>query len=159
MTRDAGWRFLSLGRRIERLQFQCEALDQAVSGAAPGQEAELDWLLEISDSTITYRSRYMARPEWMPLLDDSNSRSIAFQLKGLNDYLHRLGTALGPCGAELTAPWVAELGGFDPDSDLHPGSARLQNLLRGMHAMSIALSDELGLRFFSHSLNRQTFAT
>ncbi len=161
MTRDAGWRFLSLGRRIERMQFQCDALEQALCGPV---DADLDWLLEIADSTITYRSRYMARPEWLPLLDllvldDSNPRSIAFQLKGLHDYLVRLGNALGPCGAELAAPYVAELAALDPVRDLQPGSERLLALLRGLHGMSFALSEELGLRFFSHSLNRQTFAT
>jgi uncharacterized circularly permuted ATP-grasp superfamily protein/uncharacterized alpha-E superfamily protein len=161
MTRDAGWRFLSLGRRIERLQFQCDALDQALAGPA---DSELDWLLEIADSTITYRSRYMARPEWLPLLDllvldDSNPRSVAFQLKGLNDYLQRLGSALGPCGAELTGPFVAELAGLDPGRDLRHGGVRLRTLVQGLHGMSAALSEELGLRFFSHSRNRQTFAT
>ncbi len=32
MTRDHGWRFLSIGRRIERLQFLCGTLQQALAG-------------------------------------------------------------------------------------------------------------------------------
>ncbi|MCV4632931.1 alpha-E domain-containing protein, partial [Escherichia coli] len=36
MTRDQGWRFLSMGRRIERLQFMCTALRHAL--AASGEE-------------------------------------------------------------------------------------------------------------------------
>ena len=103
MTRDQGWRFLSIGRRIERMQFQCATLQQALEMPPQG---DLDWLLALADSTITYRSRYMARPEWMPVLDlllrdESNPRSIAFQIKGLHDYLVRLEASLGPCGADV----------------------------------------------------------
>jgi len=27
------------------------------------------WLLELADSVVTYRSRYVSRPEWLPVLD------------------------------------------------------------------------------------------
>jgi uncharacterized circularly permuted ATP-grasp superfamily protein/uncharacterized alpha-E superfamily protein len=165
MTRDQGWRFLSIGRRIERMQFQCATLQQALlmpvrEDAAP----ELDWLLALADSTITYRSRYMARPEWMPVLDllvrdDSNPRSIAFQLKGLHDYLVRLGASLGPCGADLVAPSMEGLAALDVERDLDPRSTRLAGLLDGLQAASFTLSEQLGLRFFSHSVLRQTYAT
>ncbi len=165
MTRDQGWRFLSIGRRIERMQFQCAALLQAMAMPPDGTAGpELDWLLALGDSTITYRSRYMARPEWMAVLDllvrdDSNPRSVAFQLKGLHDYLARLGTALGPCGADLLVPSVQGLAGLDADRDLKHGSPRLVALLEGLQEASITLSEQLGLRFFSHSVLRQTYAT
>ena len=165
MTRDQGWRFLSIGRRIERMQFQCAALLQAMAMPPDGTAGpELDWLLALGDSTITYRSRYMARPEWMPVLDllvrdDSNPRSVAFQLKGLHDYLARLGTALGPCGADLLVPSVQGLAVLDADRDLEHGSPRLVVLLEGLQEASITLSEQLGLRFFSHSVLRQTYAT
>src|SRR5204863_2980398 len=66
MTRDQGWRFLSIGRRIERLQFVCGVLLEALAGPA---DADLTWVLELADSSVTYRSRYMARPQWLPVLD------------------------------------------------------------------------------------------
>lgn len=160
MTRDQGWRFMSVGRRIERLQFQCTTLQQGLQ--APAQE-DLDWLLELGDSTITYRSRYMARPEWMPVLDllvrdDSNPRSVAFQLKGLNDSLVRLAGDLGPCGADELVQGIDGLRSLDPARDLDPASERLSNLLIELQAASLRLSEQLGLRFFSHSLVQQTFA-
>ena len=122
------------------------------------------WLLALGDSTITYRSRYMARPEWMPVLDllirdDSNPRSIAFQLKGLHDYLVRLGNALGDCGAGVLTPWIEVLRGLDAVRDLDPASERLAGLLEGLETASYTLSERLGLRFFSHSMLRQTYAT
>src|SRR3954467_3911806 len=66
MTRGSGWRFLSIGRRIERLSPMCGAIEVAID---EGRARGLDWLLEFADSTVTYRSRYLVRPEWLPVLD------------------------------------------------------------------------------------------
>lgn len=161
MTRDHGWRFLSMGRRIERLQFLCGALQQALAGPA---DADLVWLLELADSSITYRSRYMARPEWLPVLDllvrdGTNPRSIAFQLKGLHDFLGRISDAYGEGVDEKLKDAVAGLEGLDPGADLRHGSARLAQLLGEWHDASFRLSEQIGLRFFSHvgEVNRQTF--
>jgi uncharacterized circularly permuted ATP-grasp superfamily protein/uncharacterized alpha-E superfamily protein len=163
MTRDHGWRFLSLGRRVERLQFLCSALQQGLAGPA---EADLGWLLELADSSVTYRSRYMARPEWMPVLDllvrdVANPRSIAFQLKGVHDFLGRIEDAFGEGVEEKMDASVMALDALDPGTDLRHGSARLLALLEDLHAASYRLSEQLGLRFFAHvgEVNRQTFAT
>src|SRR5260221_4554156 len=59
MTRDPGWRFLSIGRRLERLQWLCTALKHTVSGPA---EMDLTWLLRLAGSIITHPTRDMARP-------------------------------------------------------------------------------------------------
>ena len=163
MTRDQGWRFLSMGRRLERMQFLCMSLQNALS--LP-RDAELDWLLELADSIVTYRARYMSRPEWLPLLDlllldTGNPRSVAFQLYGLNDYLLRLEEIYGPCGAELLAPLLKAFGEIDLDRDLRPDSERLLALLRNLQSVSYTLSEHIGQRFFSLAgeANRQTFAT
>jgi len=168
MTRDTGWRFLSIGRRIERLQFICGLLQQALAGPA---DADLGWVLELADSSITYRSRYMARPEWLPVLDllirdAHNPRSIYFQLKGLSEFVGRVYDAFGL--AEDSGDGVAErmqnavlaLEAIDPGADLRHGSARLAVLLQEWHDASARLSEQLGLRFFAHvgEVNRQTFA-
>ena len=60
MTRDPGWRFLSVGRRLERLQGTCATLKHTVAGPP---EMDLTWLLRLADSIITYRARYLSRPE------------------------------------------------------------------------------------------------
>ncbi|MDB5807438.1 MAG: hypothetical protein JWN73_4760 [Betaproteobacteria bacterium] len=163
MTRDQGWRFLSMGRRLERMQFLCMSLQQALS--LP-RDAELDWLLELADSIVTYRARYMARPEWLPLLDlllldTGNPRSIAFQLFGLNDYLLRLEEIYGPSGAEVLQAPMQAIQELEIDRDLRPDSERLLALLRNLQSASYSLSEHLGQRFFSLAgeANRQTFAT
>ncbi len=162
MTRDHGWRFLSVGRRIERLQFMCGLLQQALAGPA---DADLGWVLELADSNVTYRSRYMARPEWLPVLDllvrdVHNPRSVYFQLKGLNDFVGRIEEAYGDGIEERLDAAVQSLEAIDPGADLRHGSTRLAALLQEWHDASFRLSEQLGLRFFAHvgEINRQTFA-
>ena len=56
-------------------------------------------------------------------------------------------------------PSIETLAGLDAGRDLEPGSARLAGLLEGLQGASYTLSEQLGLRFFSHSMLRQTYAT
>jgi uncharacterized alpha-E superfamily protein len=153
MTRDLGWRFLSLGRRIERLQFLCTVLSQALS--LPSR-CELDWLLELGDSIITYRSRYMARAQWLPvldllLLDLSNPRSVGFQLEGLVAYLRKIEALHGACGASDMEALYQRLMHLDRSRELSASSQSLQALLRDLYSASYNLSDRLNERFFKPS--------
>jgi uncharacterized circularly permuted ATP-grasp superfamily protein/uncharacterized alpha-E superfamily protein len=93
MTRLAGWRFLELGRRIERAILagrltRCFALPGAAEGG-------LDVLLELADSQITYRQRYVMVAARAPvidlvMLDPNNPRSMAFQLDRIEAHLSAL---------------------------------------------------------------------
>jgi len=93
MNRAAGWRFLDMGRRIERaintMRFARQfAYDEA------GEE-DLDVLLTLVDCQITYRSRYLVGPLLAPVrdlvvLDPYNPRSVAFQVAALNDHIAAL---------------------------------------------------------------------
>ena len=62
MTRDDGWRFLSLGRHLERLRSSPRPRWCRVGSGVPGDPALLEWLLDLSDSLITYRARYSTVP-------------------------------------------------------------------------------------------------
>ena len=160
MTRDAGWRFLSIGRRIERLQFLCLALRHALTT----EDGELDWVLELADSIVTYRSRYMARPERLPvfdllMLDRGNPRSVIFQVSGVADYLSRLAEQFGAPVDNPIARLLARLADFDLAACLETGggAAQLDRLLRDIDSASYRLSDQLALRFFTHvERGRQT---
>ncbi|MEY4561247.1 MAG: hypothetical protein RLZZ618_524 [Pseudomonadota bacterium] len=152
MTRGTGWRFLSVGRRIERLSNTCLALQIAIG---EGRACGLDWLLELADSTVTYRSRYLVSPEWLPVLDllvrdDTNPRSVAFQFKGLVEYVTKLETIRGPFASALLAPVNAALKAL-PAEELHPESVVLESLLSQLQAIARTVSDELTLKFFSHA--------
>jgi uncharacterized circularly permuted ATP-grasp superfamily protein/uncharacterized alpha-E superfamily protein len=91
MVRDYGWRFLDLGRRLERADLLLRAVSAGLEGG-PAGPALLDVLLETADSTMTYRRRYFAPALPVPvldllLLDDTNPRSLAFQLQRLQEHL------------------------------------------------------------------------
>ncbi|MGE3144568.1 MAG: circularly permuted type 2 ATP-grasp protein [Pseudorhodoplanes sp.] len=93
MTQLAGWRFLELGRRIERAIVTCRFVRQFGVPGAP--EGSLDALLELADSQITYRLRYVMVAARAPVidlvvLDPSNPRSLAFQLDRIETHLAAL---------------------------------------------------------------------
>ena len=164
MTRGTGWRFLSIGRRIERLSNVCMALRVACN-EGQGHEAQghgLDWLLDLCYSTVTYRSRYLVAPEWMPVLDlllrdEGNPRSVAFQVKGLAEYISKLELTHGRFGSDVLAPAQALLRALDP-IDLHPDSPALSACLDRLQAAATAVSDELSLKFFSHAISRSVLS-
>ncbi|MGF6275184.1 putative circularly permuted ATP-grasp superfamily protein/putative alpha-E superfamily protein [Massilia sp. UYP11] len=155
MTRDLGWRFMSLGRRLERLQFQSLVLQRAL---AMDENGNLEWLLELSDSIVTYRARYRTQPEWLPvldllLLDETNPRSILFQLNGILSTLARIAQTQGACGADTLASLKDELIGLDPGADLNHGNAMLSGLLHRISLASAALSEQISVQFFSYTDN------
>jgi uncharacterized circularly permuted ATP-grasp superfamily protein/uncharacterized alpha-E superfamily protein len=95
MTRDNGWRFLDLGRRLERAANLCDLVFHAMVDPAGEEAARLPVLLEIANSAMTYRSRYVFGPDPAPVLDllladESNPRSVAFQLSSLYQHLRSL---------------------------------------------------------------------
>jgi uncharacterized alpha-E superfamily protein len=154
MTRDQGWRFMSIGRRIERLQFLCVLLQNALTMPP---ESNLDWLLELTDSIVTYRARYSAQPEWLPvldllLMDEHNPNAMIFQLKGMVKYLTEVSVNYGNGGYEdIFIERLDSLKALDPDLSLYHGSATLLNWLNETYTKSVELSDLLSLRFFSYS--------
>ena len=159
MTRSVGWRFLSIGRRVERLSHLCVTLQVATrEGRAHG----LDWLLDVCDSTGTYRSRYIVAPEWMPVLDmllcdDTNPRSVAFQVKGLTEYIAKLELSHGRFASDVLAPAQAALRDLRPH-DLHPESPAVAQLLDQLRRCANSVSDELTLKFFSHAGSRSVLS-
>ena len=69
MTRGHGWRFLDIGRRLERSANLTRPAAGGADGRAPRTAPMLGPLLEIADSTMTYRRRYFAQPQLAPVLD------------------------------------------------------------------------------------------
>jgi uncharacterized alpha-E superfamily protein len=87
MTRGHGWRFLEIGRRLERATIILTLLKSTMKQTAH-DDSILSPLLEICDSTMTYRRLHFARPVLAPvvdllLLNDINPRSVAHQLRVL----------------------------------------------------------------------------
>ncbi len=90
MTQLAGWRFLELGRRIERAILTCRCARWF--GYADAPDGALDVLLQFADSQITYRQRYVMIAALAPvidlvMLDPNNPRSVAYQLDRIETHL------------------------------------------------------------------------
>lgn len=106
MTRTHGWRFLQLGRRIERAYQTAELLAATLVSPSEDERPLLESLLRATDSLMTYRSRYLLQLRPVATIDllindDTNPRSIVFQIRDIVKLLDRLPNAdsylaLGP---------------------------------------------------------------
>lgn len=95
MTRSQGWRFLDIGRRLEHALHVARLLSAAAPDLGREEASVLESLLDAGDSLMTYRSRYMANLQAAAVLDllltdDTNPRSVAFQLETLVRHLDNL---------------------------------------------------------------------
>nr|WP_234051932.1 MULTISPECIES: circularly permuted type 2 ATP-grasp protein [unclassified Xanthobacter] len=147
MNRLTGWRFLELGRRTERaistLRFARTFGEQGVPGS-------LDALLQVADSLITYRSRYVMMEARGPvldlvLLDPDNPRSVAFQVERMADHLRVLPgrdhDAPPPLWERLVARMRAELAAATAESFDGAWFDEMEKTL-------MRLSDEVAAHYF-----------
>ncbi len=95
MTRGQAWRFLDLGRRIERGISMARLLRSTLVLAVDDEPSMLDALLEIADSSLTYRRRYFTVLDIAAVLDllaadEGNPRAIAYQIAAIEQHIHEL---------------------------------------------------------------------
>lgn len=157
MTRDDGWRLLTVGRQVERLADLTHALHTLFDSAAILEEDGFDLLLGLFDSRITYRALYQRRQEMPPLLDllvqdAANPRAFACIVGVLRAEL-----------ARLPAPEADELAAVLPEADAWPlledlcavdDEGRFQRLLEFTEKLQDAaaeLSNAIEKLFFSHT--------
>ncbi|QKE64616.1 circularly permuted type 2 ATP-grasp protein [Aquipseudomonas campi] len=164
MTRDDGWRFLMLGRCIERLQFLAESIAEFLRSLAVHDQSALEWLLELGNSSITYRTRYLASAQLIPvldllLLDEQNPHAVLFQLRTLLRSLERLQHSFGFSADSRLVELEQKLAGFNLASLENPlfGQSGVRAVLGGLADLLLQIvgaagqvSDQLGLRFFVH---------
>lgn len=94
-TRGHGWRFLEIGRRIERALQTLRLLSEVIGMDEANDEALLPALLEVGDATMTYMRRYNNRYQRAPVLDlfvcdETNPRSVIFQLDAIASECEKL---------------------------------------------------------------------
>jgi uncharacterized alpha-E superfamily protein len=161
MTRGDGWRFLDIGRRIERAAQMVELIRHGLGFECDTDSGQLEVLLEIADSSITYHSRYLTsmQPELvldLLLLDEANPRSAAYQLAQLRDHIDRLPGNWSPLRRApesriaislLTSVQLAEVGEF---IGVNPAGRR-----ENLEIFLDRLTSEL--RLLSETLTRQYF--
>lgn len=158
MVRGGAWLFLDLGRRIERAAATARSLGHVLDQPPARLEAGLRLALELCDSALTYRSRYLAALQAAPVLDlvladPDNPRALAYQLRAAAERLAQVGGDGDPLAAE-----VARLAGRPEAlvaSLARPGDAAgdptaLPRALLALEGEIAALSDAVARRYVSH---------
>lgn len=163
MTRAQAWRFLDMGLRLERAVYLCTLLDATLRSPEAENPSVLEAVLEVVDSSITFRSRYNLLATVpavfdLVLLDDKNPRSVLFQIRQLAKHFEKLPKeredAAGS-GKNLLAQCAARLNQTDPrelaapretwaDSNL---SATIKETLRALPEISNAIA----ANYFAHA--------
>jgi uncharacterized circularly permuted ATP-grasp superfamily protein/uncharacterized alpha-E superfamily protein len=95
MTRGQAWQFLDLGVRLERAFSMMSLIRATLSRQSSHEQYLLDSLLEVADSSLTYRRRYLTRLDVtavvdLLLADETNPRSVAFAAAAMERHLRRL---------------------------------------------------------------------
>jgi uncharacterized circularly permuted ATP-grasp superfamily protein/uncharacterized alpha-E superfamily protein len=162
MTHGPGWRFADIGRRIERA-FHVTRLVRSTLVDATDPRA-FEGILEVADSSITYRARYRGLVAFEPVLDlvltdETNPRSIAFQLARLDEHLRLLPNAEREVGLSpvarialrvLQSVRLAELSLLARPSE-NRKRERLDELLVTLEEGLPALADQLTLSYLAHA--------
>ncbi len=169
MTRNFGWRFLDIGRRIERA-INLSELVLALFADRTNDELERDrlsYLLELADSSMTYRARYRLAPVLpavldLLLLDETNPRALAFQLTALAEHIEALSAGIydAPSAKDkrIVLDLLERIQQADPNVFLEFGENvsrdTLQKLLEPQVQYIQKLSNEITKKYFRHNIER-----
>ncbi|SNS64047.1 Uncharacterized conserved protein, circularly permuted ATPgrasp superfamily [Sphingomonas laterariae] len=148
MGRTAAWRFHDVGRRIERAVLACRLLRNFADDDASADD--LTTLLDLTDSQISYRARYMTELSLAPVrdlvaLDAYNPRSLAYQVASIGKHLAALPVLRDDGMAEEQQLIAIELGGLVA---LAKAEALGGHAVMAIENRLLALSDAIGRRYF-----------
>ena len=158
MVRGGGRLFLDLGRRIERAHAIAAQLAHALDVPPARVEAGLGLALELCDSVLTYRSRYLSVLQPAPVLDlvladEGNPRGLVFQLMSACSTLAELAGHDGSPLALMLTDAIAETRAIVADLNRLRTRRRLQARWRtgcaGSSGRFAALSDATGRTYFA----------
>jgi len=165
MTRDDGWRLLSIGRHVERLAFLAPALTRGFEAEALHSNSGFEAMLALFDSTITFHAQYQQSREVAALtdllvLDRDNPRSLAWVSHTLRGRLAKLaGMEAGELGlASMVVPnpdyWDLATLCETPPGSMHPPA--LIALLGAVASAAYTVSDDISATYFTHSGETKT---
>ena len=164
MTRGQGWHFLDMGRRIERAVTVVTLLRSTTTVRNDREGPLLETVLDIADSGMTYRRRYLATLQAAPvvdllLADETNPRSVVYQLRALGDDIRALPLlpGAGPRNPLLrrVLTILNELELADVEALCIPDTAgdrpALDATLRRVGTLLPALSESISNSYLNHS--------
>jgi uncharacterized circularly permuted ATP-grasp superfamily protein/uncharacterized alpha-E superfamily protein len=165
INRGSGWLFMSLGRRLERAIYLTRQLRVITKPLATENWLFLELLLEVADSSVTYRTRYYTTLQAVPVLDvlmadETNPRSLDFQLSHIADLYEKL-PRYSPSDLETMQKALKTLRSFDLQAisrashgDTERGNDGLNQLDRYLAELENLLpswSNNLSSQYFSHA--------
>ena len=165
MMRGYGWRFMDLGRRLERAMQTAHLAECLLVPELPepDQSRIAEAMLIAQEGLISYRRRYGARPDVtiglnLVLLDPDSPRSMMYQLTRMGIHLRKLPKAGSPlhemspvdkallqCTTQLRLVSLSELAKAADEKRDHL-SEQMQSLSESLMTISEMISD----RYFDH---------
>ena len=165
INRGLGWLFMIIGRRLERAIYLTRQLREITLPLTDQDWCLLECVLEVADSSMTYRTRYYTTLQPLAVLDvlmadETNPRSLDFQLSHLADLYQKLPRHL-PVDLKAMRAALALLRSFDLRKLKYPlagdvvngsdGLFRLAKFLRELGGLLPSWSNNLSSRYFSHA--------
>ena len=166
INRGLGWLFMTIGRRLERAIYLTRQLREVTTPLTEQDWSLLECLLEVADSSMTYRTRYYTTLQPLAVLDvlladETNPRSLDFQLSHLADLYQKLPRHL-PVDLQAMRAALALLRSFDLRKLKYPlpgaaaahgsdGLSRLSSFLQELERLLPSWSNNLSSRYFSHA--------
>ena len=167
INRGSGWLFMSIGRRLERAIYLTRQLREITTPLAEQDWPLLECLLEVADSSMTYRTRYYTTLQPLAVLDvlmadGTNPRSLDFQLSHLGELYQKLPRHL-PEDLLAMRDALTLLRCFDLHKLKYPlpgsstvandsdGLPRLERFLKELEQLLPSWSNNLSSRYFSHA--------
>jgi uncharacterized alpha-E superfamily protein len=167
INRGSGWLFMSIGRRLERAIYLTRQLREVTTPLAEQDWPFLECLLEVADSSVSYRTRYFTTLQPLAVLDllmadETNPRSLDFQLSHLGDLYEKLPRHL-PDDLQAMRGVLELLRSFDLRELRYPlpgaatvtngfdGLFLLERFLRDTEQLLPSWSNNLSSRYFSHA--------
>jgi uncharacterized alpha-E superfamily protein len=159
MTRDDGWRLLSIGRHIERLVFLGSALRLGFETGSVHHDGGFEAMVALFDSTITFHAQYQQSRDLAALLDllvldRDNPRSLAWVTHTLRGRLARL------AGSPSDQLSLLSLGVPDPtqwqlealcQADEQGAYNALNELLYNCSDAAYEVSESISATYFTHT--------
>ncbi len=159
MTRDDGWRLLSIGRQIERLGFLSSSLLRGLETGSVLTDGGFDAMVALFDSTTPFRAQFQQSNDLAALidflvLDRDNPRSLGWVAQTLRGRLAKLADSypqqLSELALRVPDPQSWSLDALcEPDSDA--AYPLLLDVLRQCTQAAFDVSEDVSQLYFTHS--------
>ncbi len=169
MTRDDGWRLLSIGRHIERLGFLSSSLAIGLDAGSLANDAGFEAMVALFDSSISFRAQFQQSREMLALVDllvlnRDNPRSLAWVAHTLRGRLAKLAGSepneLSPMSLQVPDPAQWDLAMLacaqqsstnDSEAAPLPSWPGLQQVLDQCTQSAHLVSELISATYFTHS--------